>query len=66
VAQLAVRPSAARLLAPMPVARAPRAVRALREARELRGRGARPALLPVSLPVSAVARLRLSPAQQKR
>jgi hypothetical protein len=64
VAQLAVRPSAARLLAPMPVARAPRAVRALREARELRGRGARLALL--LLAYAAVARLRLSPSQQKR
>jgi hypothetical protein len=69
-AQRAVRPSAARLLAPMPVARALRAVRALREgqalreARELQGRGARLALL---LPAyAAVARLRLSPSQQKR
>jgi len=70
VAPRAVRPSAARLLAPMPVARALRAVRALREgqalreARELQGRGARLALL---LPAyAAVARLRLSPSQQKR
>jgi hypothetical protein len=69
-AQLAVRPSAARLLAPMPVAWAPRVVRALREgqalreARELWGRGARLALL--LLAYAAVARLRLSPSQQKR
>src|SRR5262249_40875396 len=57
-----------------PVARrcaAPRAERPRREAqapRELQGRGPRapPALLPVFLPVSAVARLRLSPARQKR
>jgi len=65
-----VRPSAARLLAPMPVARALRAVRALREgqalreARELQGRGARLALL--LLAYAAVARPRLSPSQQKR
>src|SRR5262249_17921406 len=39
-----------------------------RAPRELQGRGRRapPALLPVFLPVSAVARLRLSPARQKR
>jgi hypothetical protein len=52
------------------VALAPRAVRALREgqapreARELQGRGARLALL--LLAYAAVARLRLSPSQQKR
>jgi hypothetical protein len=52
------------------VARAPRAVRALREgqalreARELQGRDARLALL--LLAYAAVARLRLSPSQQKR
>src|SRR6516165_2793400 len=51
------------------VAQAPRAVRALREgqalreARELQWRGARLALL---LAYAAVARLRLSPSQQKR
>jgi len=66
----AVRRCAARLFAPMPVARAPRAVRALREgqalreARELQGRGARLALL--LLAYAAVARLRLSLSQQKR
>ena len=69
VAQLAVRPSAARHAVRRCVARAPRAVRALREgqalreARELQGRGARLALL---LAYAAVARLRLSPSQQKR
>src|SRR5262249_28426925 len=51
--------------------RRPREVQAPGEARaprELQGRGPRapPALLPVFLPVSAVARLRLSPARQKR
>jgi len=70
VAQLAVRPSAARHAVRRCVARAPRAVRALREgqalreARELQGRGARLALL--LLAYAAVARLRLSPSQQKR
>jgi len=69
VAQLAVRPSAARHAVRRCVARAPRAVRALREgqalreARELQWRGARLALL---LAYAAVARLRLSPSQQKR
>jgi len=46
--------------------RPPHEVQALREAREPREGRARPALLPVSLPVSAVARLRLSQSQQKR
>jgi hypothetical protein len=70
VGQHAVWPSAAQLLARMPAARAPRAVRALREgqalreARELQGQGARRALL--LLAYAAVARLRLSPSQQKR
>jgi hypothetical protein len=70
VAQLAVRPSAARHAVRRCVVRAPRAVRALREgqalreARELQGRGARLALL--LLAYAAVARLRLSPSQQKR
>src|SRR5499427_2958700 len=70
VAQLAVRPSAARHAVRRCVARAPRAVRALREgqalreARELQERGARLALL--LLAYAAVARLRLSPLQQKR
>src|SRR5262249_17806356 len=63
VAQRAERPSAARQAVQRCVARAPRAVRALREARELQGRGARLALL---LAYAAVARLRLSPSQQKR
>src|SRR5262249_9092924 len=69
VARHAVRPSAARHAVRRCVARAPRAVRALREgqalreARELQGRGARLALL---LAYAAVARLRLSPSQQKR
>src|SRR5215471_16990438 len=69
VAQLAVRPSAAQHAVRRCVARAPRAVRALREgqapreARELQGRGARLALL--LLAYAAVARLRLSPSQQK-
>jgi hypothetical protein len=70
VAQLAVQPSAVRHGALMRAERAPREEQAPyegpREARELQGRRARPALLPVSPPVSAVARLRLSPAQQKR
>jgi hypothetical protein len=70
VARLAVRPSAARHAVRRCVVRAPRAVQALREgqalreARELRGRGARLALL--LLAYAAVARLRLSPSQQKR
>jgi len=70
VAQLAVRPSAARHAVRRCVARAPRAVRALREgqalreAREPQGRGARLALL--LLAYAAVARLWLSPSQQKR
>jgi hypothetical protein len=70
VAQRAVRPSAAQHAVRRCVARAPRAVRALREGqalregRELRGRGARLALL--LLAYAAVARLRLSPSQQKR
>jgi hypothetical protein len=70
VARLAVRPSAARHAVRRCVVRAPRAVRALREgqalreARELQGRGARLALL--LLAYAAVARLRLSPSQQKR
>jgi hypothetical protein len=70
VAQLAVRPSAARHAVRRCVARAPRAVRALREgqplreARELPGRVARLALL--LLAYAAVARLWLSPSQQKR
>jgi hypothetical protein len=46
--------------------RPPREVQAPDEEREPRERRARPALLPVSLPVSAVARLRLSQSQQKR
>ena len=65
----AARPEALRCAAQMRVGRAPREVRPprevpgpgeVREPRELR------ALLPVFLPVSLVARLRLSPAQQKR
>src|SRR5262245_997070 len=78
---LAKARDAARRLAAQPVARRcvarrearpPREVQAPGEARaprELQGRPgprAPPALLPVFLPVSAVARLRLSPAQQKR
>jgi hypothetical protein len=69
VAQLAVRPSAARHAVRRCEARAPRAVRALREgqalheARELQGRGALALLL---LAYAAAARLRLSPSQQKR
>jgi hypothetical protein len=69
VALLAVQPPAARLLAPMPVARAQLAVEALREGEALRGaqvlpgRGARLELLH---PAYAVARLRLSPSRQKR
>jgi len=65
-----VRPSAAQHAVRRCVARAPRAVRALREgqalreARELQERGARLALL--LLAYAAVARLRLSPSQQKR
>jgi len=47
-------------------ARAPRALQGRRAPRALQGRRAPRALLPVFLPVSAVARLRLSPAQQKR
>jgi hypothetical protein len=70
VAQLAVQPSVVRHGALMPAERAPREEQAPheepREARELQGQGARLALLRVSLLVSAVARLRLSPAQQKR
>jgi hypothetical protein len=70
VAQLAVRLSAALHAVRRCVVRAPRAVRALREgaalreARELQGRGARLALL--LLAYAGVARLRLSPSQQKR
>jgi len=65
----AARPEALRCAAQMRVGRAPREVRPprevpgpgeVREPRELR------ALLLVFLPVSLVARLRLSPAQQKR
>jgi hypothetical protein len=58
VAQLAVQPSAVRHGALMPAEQAPREEQGPREARELQGRGARLALLPVSLLVSAVARLR--------
>jgi hypothetical protein len=68
VAQRAVRPSAAQHAVRRCVARAPRAVRALREGQALReareGRDARLALL--LLAYAAVARLRLSPSQQKR
>jgi len=63
VAQRAARPSAARHAVRRCVARAPRAGQALREAWELQGRGGRLALL---LAYAAVARLRLSPSQQKR
>jgi len=45
---------------------APGEARAPRELQGRQGPRAPPALLPVFLPVSAVARLRLSPAQQKR
>src|SRR5262249_19165062 len=69
VAQRAERQLAERHAVRRCVARAPRAVPALREgqalgeARELQGQGARQALL---LAYAAVARLRLSPSQQKR
>jgi len=63
VAQLAVRLSAARHAVRRCVVRAPREGQALR-ARELQGRGARLALL--LLVYAGVARLRLSPSQQKR
>ena len=63
-AQRAERPSGARHPVRRCVARAPRAGQALGEARELQGQGARLALL--LLAYAAVARLRLSPAQQKR
>src|SRR5262249_53796190 len=60
---------AARRLAGQPVApgcAAPREGRGPRELQALRGPRAPPALLPVSLPVSVVARRRLSPSQHKR
>jgi hypothetical protein len=74
-ARLVARRRAERLVARKPVGQGPREERLPREAqapgevrepREVQGRPARPALLPVFLPVSLVARLRLSPTQQKR
>ena len=64
VARLAERQLADRHAVRRCVARAPRAGQALGEARELQGQGARLALL--LLVYAGVARLRLSPSQQKR